>query len=337
VSPPNEIKPGELSSRAAGQARLSGRAGAAGERASTTSRMDWDKLRIFHAVAEAGSFTHAGETLNLSQSAISRQISSLEQSLGVTLFHRHARGLLLTEQGEDLYLTAHDVFHKLAMAEARLTDSKERPEGPLKITTTVGFGSVWLTPRIKEFMDLYPEIEVTLLLVYDDLDLAMREADVAIRLTPPRQPDLIQRHLMTIRHNLYASPEYIKQHGTPQTVQDLDRHRIVTFGEEVGDQHELVPRLNFLMFAGREPNNPRAPVLKVNNIYGIYRAVLSGVGLGTLPDYMLVEPNTLVRVLPELQGPPTEVFFVYPEELRHSARIEVFRDFVVRKVLESKT
>ena len=136
--------------------------------------MDWDKLRIFHAVAEAGSFTHASETLNLSQSAISRQISGLEQNLKVPLFHRHARGLILTEQGEDLYKTSHEVFHKVAMTEARLTESKEQPEGPLTITTTVGFGSVWLTPRIKEFMDQYPEIDVTILLVYDDLDLAMR-------------------------------------------------------------------------------------------------------------------------------------------------------------------
>ena len=147
--------------------------------------MDWDKLRIFHAVAEAGSFTHAGESLNLSQSAVSRQISGLEQSLNISLFHRHARGLILTEQGEKLFSTTHEIFHKISMAEAKLTESKERPAGPLKITTTVGFGSVWLTPRIKEFIDLYPEIDVNILLDYDDLDLGMREADVAIRLTPP--------------------------------------------------------------------------------------------------------------------------------------------------------
>jgi DNA-binding transcriptional LysR family regulator len=329
VSPPNELRPETAGARAARQA--------AGERPMSSSRMDWDKLRIFHAVAEAGSFTHAGETLNLSQSAISRQISSLEQSLGVTLFHRHARGLLLTEQGDDLYRTAHEVFHKLAMAEARLTDSKERPEGPLKITTTVGFGSVWLTPRIKEFLDLYPEIDITILLVYDDLDLTMREADVAIRLTPPRQADLIQRHLMQIRHNVYASAEYLKAHGTPKTIDDLAKHKLVVFGEEVGDQVELIPNLNFLMYAGRDRENPHVPVLKVNNIYGIYRAVLSGVGIGALPDYMMTGGHaTLVRVLPELQSPPTEVFFVYPEEMRHSARVEVFRDFLVRKVLESR-
>ena len=297
--------------------------------------MDWDKLRIFHAVAEAGSFTHAGEALNLSQSAISRQISSLEQSLKIPLFHRHARGLILTEQGEDLYLTAHDVFHKVAMTEARLTESKERPEGPLKITTTIGFGSVWLTPRIKEFMDLYPEIDLTIVLVYDDLDLAMREADVAIRLTPPRQPDLIQRHLMKIHYSCYASPEYLQLHGMPKTPEDLDGHNLITFGEEVGDQTDLLPALNFLQGAGAKGNR-RKPVLQVNNIYGIYRAVRSGVGIGAIPDYFTEGSSNLVHILPELKSPQTDVYFVYPEELKQSARIAVFRDFLIRKILENR-
>ena len=297
--------------------------------------MDWDKLRIFHAVAEAGSFTHAGESLNLSQSAISRQISGLEQSLNIPLFHRHARGLILTEQGEDLYLTAHDVFHKVAMTEARLTESKERPEGPLKITTTIGFGSVWLTPRIKEFMDLYPEINLTIILVYDDLDLAMREADVAIRLTPPKQPDLIQRHLMKIHYRCYASPEYLKIHGMPKISEDLDDHHLVTFGEEVGDQTDLLPALNFLQGVGAKGRR-RKPALQVNNIYGIYRAVRSGVGIGALPDYFTEGSPNLVHILPELQSPETDVYFVYPEELKQSARIAVFRDFLVGKILENR-
>lgn len=297
--------------------------------------MDWDKLRIFHAVAEAGSFTHAGETLNLSQSAISRQISALEQSINVPLFHRHARGLKLTEQGEDLYLTAHDVFHKVAMTVARLTESKEQAEGPLKITTTVGFGSVWLTPRIKEFMDLYPEIDVTITLDYDDHNLAMREADVAIRLTPPRQSDLVQRHLMNIHYKVYASPEYIQEHGMPKTPEELDNHNLVTFGDEVGDQTDLLPALNFLQGAGAKGKR-RKPVLQVNNIYGIYRAVRSGVGIGALPDYFIEGSVNLVHILPELQSPQTEVYFVYPEELRQSARIAVFRDFLVRKILENR-
>ncbi len=148
--------------------------------------MDWDKLRIFHAVAQAGSFTHAGEELHLSQSAVSRQVSALEDDLSIALFHRHARGLILTEQGELLYQTAQDVFSKLSTVQATLSDSRARPVGELRVTTTVGFGSTWLTPRIGEFLENYPEIEVSLICDDRELDLGMREADVAIRMAMPR-------------------------------------------------------------------------------------------------------------------------------------------------------
>ncbi|MCL2596053.1 MAG: LysR family transcriptional regulator, partial [Promicromonosporaceae bacterium] len=177
--------------------------------------MDWDKLRVFHAVAEAGSFTHAGDTLNLSQSAVSRQISALEETLQVPLFHRHARGLILTEQGEALNRTVREVFAKLAITEALLTESREKPAGRLKVTTTVSFGASWLTPRLHEFLDAYSDVSISLLLDDADLDLAMREADVAIRMHPPKQPDLVQRHLMSIEWQVYASPKYLKTHGVP--------------------------------------------------------------------------------------------------------------------------
>ncbi|MBI5163550.1 MAG: LysR family transcriptional regulator [Magnetospirillum sp.] len=296
--------------------------------------MDWDKLRVFHAVAEAGSFTHAGEVLNLSQSAVSRQISALEESLSLPLFHRHARGLILTEQGELLYKTAREIFSKLAMTEALLTESRERPQGPLKITTTVAFGSLWLTPRIKEFLDLYPDIQVTMVLYDGELDLAMREADVAIRMMPPRQPDLVQRHLLTMNYNVYAAPEYLKKHGMPRSPADLDGHRIIVYGD---DQRISAPvsNVNWLLEAGARPGDPRRPVLEVNNIYGIYRAVKSGLGVAALPDYMSTEADSLVHVLPELKGPKLDAYFVYPEELRHSKRITVFRDFLLHKIAEN--
>src|SRR5947207_4065581 len=190
--------------------------------------MDWDKLKVFHAAAEAGSFTHAGEQLGLSQSAVSRQVSALEQELNVSLFHRHARGLILTEQGELLHRTAHDVFMKLEAARAKLTDSRERPNGDLRVTTTPGIGVHWLTPRLGEFIDLYPDIRITLMTTDEELDLAMREADVAIRLRQPTQPDLIQRKLFSVHFHAYASPEYLKRSGTPRAPEDLDDHRILT-------------------------------------------------------------------------------------------------------------
>ena len=218
--------------------------------------MDWDKLRVFHVVAETGSFTHAGETLNLSQSAVSRQISGLESSLDVPLFHRHARGLVLTEQGERLYCTVHDVYAKLAMTEARIRESKDKAQGPLRITTSIAFGSVWLTARMAEFLGLYPDIDVSLVLSDLDLDLSMGQADVSVRMTPPTQPDLIQRSLMTMRFHVFASSEYIKEHGIPQSPADLDEHRLVVYGE---DATPPVSDLDWLLKAGATKGKPRRP------------------------------------------------------------------------------
>ncbi|MBL4613310.1 MAG: LysR family transcriptional regulator [Magnetovibrio sp.] len=290
--------------------------------------MDWDKLRIFHAVAEAGSFTHAGEMLNLSQSAVSRQVSALEESLNVALFHRHARGLILTEQGEMLDATTREMFAKLAFTTAQIRDSKERPQGELRITTTPGMGSIWLTPRIKEFLERYPDIDVSLVVSDDELDISMRQADVAIRLKAPTQPDLVQRLLMQVHYLVYASPSYIKKHGVPSSPEDLDNHRLVVYGE---DALPPVDNLNWLLDIGNS-GKKRRPALKVNNIYGIYRAVRSGIGIGALPDYMSSHAVDLVQVLPELKGPSFNTYFVYPEELRNSKRIGVFRDFLLNRI-----
>jgi DNA-binding transcriptional LysR family regulator len=292
--------------------------------------MDWDKLRIFHAVADAGSFTHAGHELALSQSAVSRQISALEMDLNVPLFHRHARGLILTEQGEVLYRTAHDVFTKLAAAKTRLMDSKEKPSGELRITTTVGLGSVWLTPRIKEFTELYPQISVTLMLEDRELDLSMREADVAIRLRRPTQPDLIQRKLFTVHHHIYGSLEYVKKYGIPKSVEDLDKHKILTFGQAPG----YLTTINWLELAGRTDDNPRPVVLRVNNAYGLRRAVQAGVGIASLADYIVASDSNLVQIDLPLEAPQFDTYFVYPEELKETKRITVFRDFIVSKAKE---
>ncbi len=293
--------------------------------------MDWDKLRIFLAVAEAGSFTRAGDTLNLSQSAVSRQIGGLEESLSVPLFHRHARGLILTEQGEELLRVAREVSARLAMAEAVISESKGRPKGLLKITATVALGSTWLTPRMTEFIDLYPEITPHMLLSEDDLDLGMREADVAIRLTPPTHPDLIRRHLMTVHQHIYASPRYIERFGEPRDPADLAEHRLIVYGDEF---RAPVPDSNWLLEVGAAPGHERRPVMTVNNISAMARAVEGGLGIAALPDYMFHESERLVRLLAEIEGPSADAYFVYPEELRNSKRISVFRDFLLSKVAD---
>ncbi|HYZ32084.1 MAG TPA: LysR family transcriptional regulator [Crenalkalicoccus sp.] len=290
--------------------------------------LDWDKLRVFHAVAEAGSFTHAGESLNLSQSAVSRQIQALEEALSVPLFHRHARGLILTEAGETLNRSVREVFAKLAMTEALLTESRERPAGRLKITCTTGFGSTWLAPRLERFLTLYPEVTVTLLLDDSDLDLAMREADVAVRMHPPRQPDLIQRHLASFGWRVCAAPAYLKRYGLPQRVEELDAHRLIVWG----DHNPPIDEVNWLAEAGRRPGSPRRAVVEVSSLTGMLRAVQSGLGIAALPDYMGHELDGLLRVLPDLKPPRLDAYFVYPEEMRNSKRVAVFRDFVVAEL-----
>ncbi|CUA92111.1 transcriptional regulator, LysR family [Pannonibacter indicus] len=292
--------------------------------------MDWDKLRIFHAAAQAGSFTHAGDSLNMSQSAVSRQVSALEQDLGIPLFHRHARGLLLTEQGELLYRTAREVLMKLEAVQTRLTDSREKPSGVLRITTTVGLGSTWLTARINEFIDLYPDMELRLIFDDEELDLGMREADVAIRLRQPTQPDLIQRKLFTVHFHIYASPQYLKRYGTPKTIEDLDNHRIVTFGEHAP---AYLRDMNWLETAHRPLGEPRRIVLRVNNVVAIKRAVDQGIGVAILPDYIVENDTSVTQILTHLEDqiPSFDTYFVYPSELKNTARITAFRDFLLAK------
>lgn len=292
--------------------------------------MDWDKLRIFHTVATAHSFTRAGEVLNLSQSAVSRQISSLEESLQVSLFHRHARGLMLTEQGDILFRTVSEVLTRLAVAENALLESKERPRGPLKITAPVTFGTTWLTQRMREFSETYPEINITILVDDRELDLTMREADVAIRLFPAKHPDLIQKKLTVLNHSIYASNDYLRVYGVPKNAQDLKQHRLILFGEE---QNLPFAEVNWVLKAIGHSNMPHKSAFKINSLFGMLKAVKSGLGIAGLPDYM-VQSKNISKLLPELSGPKTEMYFIYSLDMRNSKRINVFKEFVLRKLAE---
>lgn len=291
--------------------------------------MDWDKLRIFHAVAEAGSFTHAGETLNLSQSAVSRQISSLEESLGVTLFHRHARGLLLTEQGELLHKTARDIFGKLSMIKGQISDSRQLAEGPMRITVAEFIGSTWLAPRLGQLRDLHPDIQLTVLLDDRILNLGMREADAAIRLYKPEQPDLVQRQLTTLRFHLCASPDYLKKHGGPKDVKELRKHTLIGFPENVPAPFSN-PNWLFRL-AGVDPDVDNN-LLMLNSMYAIQRTVESGAGIAALPNYMIRGNPNLQPILPEAERTGVDMYFVYPEERRNSKRIAILRDFLLESL-----
>ena len=295
--------------------------------------MDWDKLKIFHAVTQAGSFTKASDILNLSQSAISRQIQSLEHELKTSLFERHARGLVLTDSGHKLYSTANEVISKIKEVETDFTEQKHKPSGKLVVTTVVGFGGIWLTPRIKEFRDKNPDIEVELIVTNEELDLSTREADVAIWMRAPKQKNYIQKKIIDINYHIYGSSKYCEEHGLPRTLNDLDKHNLITYGK--GSPSPLSEK-EWILKVGSKDKHKRKSVMKVNNIYSLLLAVESGVGLAALPDYMVANKPGLVKVLGDHSGPKYEAHFVYPQSLKNVARVRTFRDFILNKVSEWK-
>ena len=295
--------------------------------------MDWDKLKIFHAVAEAGSFTSATVILNISQSAISRQIQSLEEDLKVKLFERHARGLTLTQNGEYVYKTAHEVISKIKEIETSLGDQKNKPTGKLTITTVRSFGTHWLTPRIQEFMNLNPEIEVELIFDDKELDLSTRQADIGIFMRRPKQLNYIQRKLVDINYHIYGSTKYLGKHGIPKTANDLNQHKFISFGKGAPSP---VFNPDWALKLGVKDNKKRKSIMKVNSVMGLLLAVESGVGLAALPDYLVSQSNNVVKVLPKSEGPITEAHFVYPQSLKNVARVQAFRNFLYSKLRETK-
>ena len=295
--------------------------------------MDWDKLKIFHTVAEAGSFTNASTILNLSQSAISRQIQSLEKDLKIHLFERHARGLVLTSNGEYLYKTANDVISKLKDVESTLSEDKDKINGKLTVTTVVSFGTTWLTPRIQEFMSLHPDLEVELIFDDKELDLSTRQSDIGIFMRRPKQLNYIQKKLIDLNYHIYGSTKYLEKNGHPKKISDLNKHNFITYGRGAPSP---VFNPDWALKLGSKDNKKRKPVMKVNSVYGLLLAVQSGVGLAALPDYITINVPNITKVLPEVEGPLTETHFVYPQSLKNVGKVQAFRNFLFSKVNEWK-
>ncbi len=290
--------------------------------------LDWEKLHLFERVAESGSFTEAARRLHMSQPALSRQIGALEAQIGAKLFHRHARGLAMTHEGEQLRAATHDMQDRLEHARQAIDASRDRPTGEIRLTTTVSFGSTWLARQLGDFLDLYPDITVSLHLTDLDVDLAKREADVAIRFHPPLQSELIQKPLLPIRHFLCASPDYLARHGVPRSIADLDEHRLIAYGDAAP---EFLKGINWALELGHQ-GSPRAAALTINNSHGVLQAVEASAGIAALPSYLIRFSGKVRVVMPDIEGAVFRTFFTYPMELRRSLRVAALRDFLVERM-----
>lgn len=293
--------------------------------------IDWDKLRIFHAVAHAGSFTRAGHTLGIGQSSVSRQIGGLEDRLQIPLFHRHARGLILTEEGELLHNATKDIFARLSAIESKLADTRDLAEGPLRITVAEFVGTTWLAPKLHIFDRMYPDLQLTVLMTDKVLNLNLRQADAAIRLHKPEQQDLIQRHLARVNFRIAASPIYLANRGEPKTLDELKSHTLLGYPEDI---HPPFPDPNWLFrVASVSPDSDNNPIL-MNSLSGIERAVEKGAGIAILPDYLIRANKDIDIIMPDEHPPTADMYFVYPEDRRNSRRISAFKDFLLENIRE---
>ena len=288
--------------------------------------LNWDKIRIFHAVAEAKSLTGASDILNLSQSALSRQITSLEQQLGVPLFHRHARGLTLTEQGDILYIKTKDIYRNLDAIQTQIQDSHNNAAGSLKITAPRFLGGSWLMRHVNAFQDAHPDLRLNFILTNRLLDLSARDADIALRFFEPDQPSLIKRKLAEFQFYLCASKDYLDTHGIPRTPKDLTKHRLIGYPNETNYPHQHTDWI-FNLAAIDKYTYDKA--LLINSMWGIAELVNTHTGIACLPEFIINDYPHIQIIMTDYAPPPSDLFFVYPEQRRNSKRIAVFRDFIL--------
>jgi DNA-binding transcriptional LysR family regulator len=292
--------------------------------------MKWDRLRLFNIVAQTRNITEASYILQMSQSALSRQMKALEHELGVKLFLRNSDGITLTKAGIRLYSSVQVLASDISKTHNQLLQDMDVPSGRLNVTATNAFGALWVAPRMSKFKIAYPEISVALSLRDSEPRVTNFNSDVEVRMTPSSSQDDVQIKLADCRYKIFASKDYLKVNGLPKTTKDLDDHKIISYGEDAQppiDRH----RLNWLLTIGKENKRPRKPILEVSSIYGIAKATEVGMGIASLPDWMEFEMIELIEILPQLEGPKMSISLCYNYELRNDSRIKAFKDFMLQE------
>lgn len=295
----------------------------------------WDKIRIFYYVAKAGSITAASEQINITQPALSRTIRNLEDRLNVKLFNRHARGLSLTEEGEDLFHTAEKMLADLESAASMISERGNTPRGTIKIMAPLGLISRLLVLNIEKFSELYPDLHLAIVTGDNAPNFAFNETDVAIFPQIVNQNNLIQDYLLSFHLKLYASRKYLENFGTPQTLQDLNHHRLISYG----DHPHPFTNLNWHLTIGYEAGYIRKPYMQVNSGTLLLKLAEKGMGIITLAQESTTFTHgndVLVPVLPDITGPSIDFCYIYPQHLEKSKRVHALKNFLQEVVKEGK-
>ncbi len=290
----------------------------------------WDRLRTFYYVAQAGSFTGAGERLNISQSSISRTIMNLEGRLGYKLFIRSPRGLELTEAGKIWLNLAQKIFDDIERVQNTITESEEQPAGDLSILTTPGMAAT-IVRIIPEFRRCFPKVRLSVVAKDMQPDFVFQGTDVAIMPYTVTQSALIALPLTRFQLGLYASPNYLKEFGLPEKPEDLVDHSLISYGlhshpfQEVDDWH---------LKLGLDPGEKHEPIVTVNSEEHMLYLAEQGLGIATITQGNENLLGTdLVKVLPKIQGPSIEFQYIYPKRLKDSKKVQAFHRFLSDSIL----
>lgn len=282
--------------------------------------INWDGFRYFVAAADGGSLTAAAKKLGSNQSTVGRQIDVLESSLGIKLFQRSVKGLMLTEEGTYILEQSQAMQASVTKVQRTIQGDNEEISGTVRVALPEGLCLEVLTPHLPEFYKDYPSINLILNVSSNTANLTRGEADIAVRLFRPTEANLVAKHLGAMTLGLFASSVYIKTHGVPTTVQALKQHRIISYGDQLSSLSENQWLLDNAGTLHR--------VLSSDNTTTRLKATQAGVGISIQP-YIFSQINAdLISVLEEIELPEHQVWLAYHNDLRHLGRIRAVLGFI---------
>lgn len=299
--------------------------------------MNFDKLKAFYIVARHSSLQKGAEELDVPPTDVDKLISSFEKDIRTILFNRRQEMWTLTLQGQFLFRKARIILSEVESVRCVLEENdKDDLSGTLKIVTTHNLASLWISQYLAGFLEKNPAIQLAVYPQDREIDVTLGEGDIAIRPLIPDGQNLIQHYMMTWHVGLYASPQYLKKLGIPQSLEDLDNHRLITMGYE-----NITPYkdANWMLTIGKRPDEiPREPYLRIQALQAVIDCALEGIGIASLSrELPIIRQGRLVRVLPEIKGPEVDIFFIYPKFMANSKRILAFRDYLVNQIRQEIT
>ena len=288
------------------------------------NKMDWDGFRYFIAAAETGSLTAAAKKLGSNQPTVGRYIDALEAALGVKLFQRTVKGLMLTEEGACVFEQSQSIQSAVIKVQRKTQAEQEEFSGTVRLALPEGLCLEVLTPLLPQFYKKYPNINLIMNVSSSSANLTKGEAEIAIRLFRPKDVNMVARRLGQMTLGLYASAGYAKTYGMPAKESDLKQHRIISYSDQLSHLAENQWLLNH--------SEPSSRVLQSDNTSTRLIATIAGTGISIQPDIFCKKKSDLVPVLESIELPSHEVWLVYHNDLRQLGRMRAVVEFIVSAI-----